>query len=474
MNASNVVDLTSRSRGPSDECSDDEDERAFGGSRTLREFYKKKIWRLRHNDPNYCLVKLYAGELPNDLVVSRVGRYLSSTKHVKNLQLVHCSLTAENMEQLFGKIAQQIETNEYLVKNNILSNLGVNENTLVESIIESLTYFQRLVKIDVSCNGFGASGLDVLVKALAGCPVQNLEVCCCGFKSISPLMGLKKCTELDRVDISGNDVGNFSKEDVKAMGVLLSNGHPKLRQLELSDCNIDGKFIQMMIPLLRKNKTLRYLMLHQCQKMHARRFIPDHMKNHIGEDGESALCKTIHDTSSFLNTLQSNHFIRKIPGTGNRFFEAIKLNHYYTHRGPYTIGLMKYLTHCSNCGSFDLSPFTEVDINLLPRVLARLGNLPKCPEGMSKLDIFYKMLSCKVFRERIQAASRISNLESIQLKDQEKIAQLKDENAMLRQQLTALTLTNNPTSTTTNVVSDGSIAERVKKKRADVRKRARN
>jgi hypothetical protein len=135
---------------------------------------------------------------------------------------------------------------------------------------------------------------------------------------------------------------------------------------------------------------------------------------------------------------------------------------------------MKYLTHCSNCGSFDLSPFTEVDINLLPRVLARLGNLPKCPEGMSKLDIFYKMLSCKVFRERIQAASRISNLESIQLKDQEKIAQLKDENAMLRQQLTALTLTNNPTSTTTNVVSDGSIAERVKKKRADVRKRARN
>lgn len=41
MNASNVVDLTSRSRGPSDECSDDEDERALAVARCVSSTKRK-------------------------------------------------------------------------------------------------------------------------------------------------------------------------------------------------------------------------------------------------------------------------------------------------------------------------------------------------------------------------------------------------------------------------------------------------
>jgi hypothetical protein len=52
------IDLTV-DHGPPD-FSDNRDKEAFAGQWDL---YKNKVWKLRHNDPNYCLVELSAHEL---------------------------------------------------------------------------------------------------------------------------------------------------------------------------------------------------------------------------------------------------------------------------------------------------------------------------------------------------------------------------------------------------------------------------
>lgn len=200
----NFIDLTVN-HGPSGGAySDDEDEAAFGIDHRLFRFYKHKIWKLKNNDPNFCLLQLSNCELLTDEVWSRIGVYLWSSKHMKNLSLVNCDLTDSKMKNLFGKIAQQNETNDYLLKNDVLGKLGVNESTLVGSIVESLTSFQHLLNVNISRNNVGTDGLDVLVKSLAGCPIENHEIISCGLEGILPLKGLRKCMRLKTLDISGN------------------------------------------------------------------------------------------------------------------------------------------------------------------------------------------------------------------------------------------------------------------------------
>lgn len=466
MDANDFVDLTVTTSGPSlGEFSDDEDEIAFGAS---PELYKHKIWKLRHNDPNYCLVELDRKELwSNANTCSRVGIYFCSSRHVKNMLLNHCSLTDIKMEQLFGKIAQQNETNAYLVKEDILINLGITENTLVGNIIESVTSFQNLVNLNVSHNVFGTHGLIILVKSLAGCPIKSLDLTHCNIDSISPLKGLQKCSKLDTLILSGNTV---NPADVDTITFLLGNGYPKLRMLELQSCGIDDDFIEMISPTLAKNKTVRNLHLHN---------IRNGSENRIGDRGISVLCKVVHDSTSFRNTLRSNHFIYKIiiPSPTDVLFKVCFPN--IIGRGFVEVALRKYLIHLSSSESFDMSPFMELDIKLVPQILARMYRAIK-RDGIA-LNSFYKIWSCSMFRERIKMASQISDLTTTnshlnvsQQKNKTTIDQLQDENAQLKHQLAKLMFNN--TQPMPEEERPGteprSIAARVKT-RANSRKRGR-
>ena len=153
----NFIDLTASSC-PWGGFSDDEDEDAFGIDRHLRNFYKKNIWRLRQNDPNFRLLDLSYTKLSRE-VLTRIGIYLWQSKYVKTLNFSSCGLSGSKMEDLFGKIAMQNETNTYLLEEDILRNLGVNEQSLVGSVLDCLTSFSCLVKVDISQNDFGTRGL---------------------------------------------------------------------------------------------------------------------------------------------------------------------------------------------------------------------------------------------------------------------------------------------------------------------------
>jgi hypothetical protein len=434
--------LTSRG-----EFSDEEDEKAFGGEWKL---FQQKVLMLRHNSPNYCLVKFECYDLSENQC-SRIGKYLWSSTHMKNIILSRCMLTDSKMKKLFGNIAQQNGTNEYLVTHRILENL-LKENGLVDKILGSVISFKNITNINVSHNQFGIDGLEDLVKASAGCPITSLDISHCNFNSISPLKGLKKCTMLKKLNIRGNMLG-IADSDIIAL--LLGSGYPALRELDLDDCGINDDMIDVICPVLTSNKTLRYFYL-------------TGMKNVIGVRGTSALCNAVNDTSSFKKILESNHFIWKIttknPGA---LWEVCYPNLCNSYLGPNGIAVKKYMDHIATSESFDTSPFTETNTTLIPHIFARFNSVGRVRvrDETFVCTALYKIMSNKAVRERIETAKTLTDLQNDNAKLSASNKRLHDENTKLKQQLAEL-MAKFHGSKRNEITSAGSIAERVKRKRA--------
>lgn len=263
--------------------SDDEDERVFGLD-NLR-FYKQCIRRLEHNDPYFAILHISISER----MAMRIGIYLWQNKHVYNLKLSSCGLNDNKMHHLFGKIALQNRTNTYISEVDILGKLMANERSLVRNV----TSFTQLIEVDISGNNFGTSGLDVLIKSLAGSRIEILNISCCTLDGISQLTGTRLCQRLNKLDISGN---TLTLDDANTVSMLLDNEYPNLRRLNLNDCGITDEFVEAMSPALSKNKSLRYLNL--INDPYRLRY-----PNIVGPRGVTAISKAICDCSSFKNFL---------------------------------------------------------------------------------------------------------------------------------------------------------------------------
>ena len=131
------------------------------------------------------------------------------------------------------------------------------------------------------------------------------------------MIGLRKCMKLKELKTSGNSIG---VDDFDTVSILMDIGYPKLRTLDLLSCGIEDDLVELISPVLSKNKSLRYLYLHS---------------NVFGERGVLALLKAVHDTSSFEKTLaSSNHTVYKITADGadnrldNRLFFRMPSKHF--------------------------------------------------------------------------------------------------------------------------------------------------
>ena len=120
--SSNFVDLTVARHQP-DGYSDEEDEAAFGYEWKYRRLYRE-IWRIKQNDPNFGRLCLDCSDI-SEAMCERVGTYLWTSQHIKSLELQ--GLTGNNLRNLFGKIASQNETNDFIIKKDVLSNIVDNE-----------------------------------------------------------------------------------------------------------------------------------------------------------------------------------------------------------------------------------------------------------------------------------------------------------------------------------------------------------
>jgi hypothetical protein len=456
---SNFIDLIDDSHPWGGTFSDDEDELAFGSDDEDKLLYKHNIWWLKHNDPYFSTLNISCSI--SERMAMRIGIYLWQNKYVKNLKLSYC-LDDDKMHHLFGKIALQNITNAYILEVDILGKLMANEQSLVRYVLEGVTSFTQLVKVDISSNHFGMSGLDVLVRSLAGSPIEELNISWCGLDGISPLTGTRLCPRLDELDISGN---TLRLDDANTVSMLLDNGYPNLRQLNLKVCGITDEFVEAMSPALSKNKSLRYLNLFN--------FTQGEIglgSNVIGPRGLTAISKAICDCSSFKSILASNHTVKKITMDGmDSLWWIIKHNGVFWDVHPKRAAWFKYIEcYVKTEGSVDMSPFMDVSINLLPILLSKLG-WDKYDNECIALNACYKLWSCKMFRERISMASQVKHLQAAN-------DQLLDENNALKEQIAKLFAANGKPKSTKNAnltYVSTSIGERVKERNAN-RKRGRN
>ena len=391
---------------------------------------------------------------------------------------------------MLGKIAQQNITNDYVLKRDRLGDIGITEKTLVGSIMDSLTSFSNLNTVNLSCYDIGTGGLDVLVNGLCGSPIEILNISSCGIDSgFYPLEKLgMRCKRLIELDLGNNTLG----ASTWVVSMLLNNNvYPSLRTLGLNSMGINDDIIEQFSSSLRDNRSVRYL--HMCN----RSYKAGGSDNVIGSRGVAALCTAVHDTSSFENTLASNHIVWKISVDGiisNVLFNSTVVN--YGSSGStrnYKIAWEKHIRYFGKNDNADMTPFMEFDIELLPHLLARI----RYDNQDFVLTALYKIFSCKMFIDRLESAAiirklkdknsqlitKISHLESAQVQDKKKQENLEEGNAVLmtenkklREQIAKLTIDNVSVSIKhqeNDTTWSGSIAERVKRRTNNRRKRGR-
>ena len=409
---------------------------------------------------------------------------------------------------MFGKIAQQNITNEYVLKKDILGNIGITEKTLVGSIMDSLTSFSNLNTVNLSCNNIGDNGLEVLVNGLAGCQIEFLNISSCGidlgFYTLEKL-GLK-CRRLKELDLNNNTCTR-----AWIFSMLLNNDvYPCLRKLDINSMGINDDMIEVFSSSLRDNRSVRYL--NMCN--YTRR--TGGLDNVIGRRGVAALCKVVHDTSSFKNTLSSNDIVWKISidenidSNSNLLYKTCLPNYRSRNkkdddRSRYRLAWEKHADFIAYNDNADMTPFMELEIELLPHLLSRFypardihykwGSFAQ--NEIIGLTALYKIFSCKMFIERLESAAlirklkaknnqfiaKISHLEIAQVQDKKKQENLEEGNAVLmaenkklREQIAKLTIDNANQSEkhqeNDQTTWSGSIAERVKR-RTNSRKKKR-
>ena len=401
------------------------------------------------------------------------------------------------MEHLFGRIAQQNETNAFVLSNDILGKCGINELTLTSGIIESLTSFPNLLKLDVSHNQIRTNGLDVLVKSLSGTPIEDLNIACCGIEDISSLKGTRKCMRLKKLNINNNLIR--TEDAHETLSILLGKGHPKLYLIDLGRCGIRDDLIELVSPSLAQNKSLKFLRLHN----HG---VGSNSANAIGRRGAMALINVAHNSSSFKATLASNHTIMKISIEGPyaaQVADATMIN-LVGQRSLPARARQKYVSHLSSNTNHDMSPFMEINIKLIPHLLAKITGARLGWRGGGhrtstlNLTAMYNIWTCKMFIDRVETASQLNNLqarnecltakvvelESSEANEMKRNEQLVEENARLvaenkrlLEQIANLTIapknaTPRPKHKNFETTVAGSIAERVKM-RTNTRKRGR-
>ncbi len=402
---------------------------------------------------------------------------------MKNISLQRCGLSEEKMNKLFSRMVDQHDQNEsnsYLEKHDILEKIfAVGDTSLTGHVMSylALTPFARLLHVDLSDNTLGTKGLDVLVKAIAGSPVKEIHLERCALNDLSPLiLEGRKLKQLKVLDLRSNMLDSTA-ENAIALSVLFDGGYPRPRELCLERCGIDSDLIVKSAPVLSSNRKLRYLQL---------------FDNPLGDGGTAALIAAICDSTSFEKMLTSNHTIRKIIVGESQIshlisvlqkkLQRLSFINYMSFRGRRETGEVacrKLFTLLAHDDDIDPSMFLHFDIGLVPLILFKFMNSTYHPELEETLTATYKILKCKLFRQRLELSSQTKRLqidhdalkkreEETRVKNEQlesDNAALSEENRILKEQI-ALLMAQSSADLKTNHSEDeqnvGSIAQRVK------------
>ncbi|EED90321.1 predicted protein [Thalassiosira pseudonana CCMP1335] len=354
-----------RENKPEDaEFSDEEDEVLFGQDN--RVVYFSKLRRVKHNalpprSHRRDHLHLNGNNAFSTQALARVGLFLGNNTHLKVLYLSGCELKVEDLRVLM----------DGLRRNNSLSQIDLSGNgaiggaegmAIVASYVDGNNHLKEL---ELKKTGLREDGLSVLVPALNKSSVRHLHLE--HNQNIFNSEGNSSLGQLNPPELSllSLDGSNIGREGCLEVAKVLKNRKQTLKKVNLRVCKIDYEGIQSLAEALEGNDVLKELLLNGNADITSVGW------DHIAE----AVC----NTSSIEATYLSNHTLRRVGyyrSVSVNLTRVLIINTFSvspTVAGRKKVALVQF-GGGDKKAQFHLDPIIDLDIRLMPRVLAWVGS----------------------------------------------------------------------------------------------------
>jgi hypothetical protein len=271
-----------------------------------------------------------------------------------------------------------------------------NSNAFLQAMIQFLQSPSCMIQsIDLSYNGFDDEKIESLTNALANnCRLKKLNLCCnrsvtaAGWQTLFQLLQRPSC-ELESLDIGGNDL---TDETVESLASAISNGS-RLSELNLSfNRSVSSAAWQVLIIALRLHApALEMLGMHAVgnglidsftdlltdkHKLKKLRILDRNNDRQVRNVYMAAFTRILNDTSSILNTYNSNHVVMELCHEYECYMlptqlsSLLRINKENSSSQAARIKIIK--AHFSG-GDINTQVFNHMELNVHPIAIAWMG-----------------------------------------------------------------------------------------------------
>ena len=401
---------------------DQQHNQAFGYYTDISEEVQAFIKDIKDNnsDVNELVIRSDDADDFTDQAWRLLGRYIANNTHLNILDLDESRLTDEKIILLFNELTSSKSLERLDLDCN---SFGIEGLRSIVPLLQNSPNLSRLWlgdnrRIDSEC-------FEILVRALHGRPIEKLSCIRCNIADITAL-DRYNLPNLQILNLNGNKIG---KEGCITISNLLQKEGSTLTTLYLRDTNMGNNEAEIIAASLKNNTNLKEL----------------HLTNSdITERGYKAFSKLLVDVSSIESTYNSNHTLSElnlgIYDIGIQY--ACKENK--LSNNPEVVGRAKVIKcqlnsqnrkEISGLQGIEYSSigniFADIEVNLLPRILALIGR----ELGHSE---FYTSL-LPVAPDLLSFINREAILEEERAKNTLQVADITSQIAALTQQAAALT-----------------------------------
>ena len=227
---------------------------------------------------------------------------------------------------------------------------------------------------------------------------------------------------LKELDLSNNNIG---REACTAIASMLKN-HSALNSLSLGNGHIDDTCISLLVDGLKHNKSLKSLNLSG--------------NTGITQAGKNCILTLLCDKTTISSTYNSNHTLQTDMGflLIDEVFLLSEIGQMLSFNKKQNAASRKIEYAHFQGDSFDLQPFLDMDVKIMPALLVWLANnsSESCSCRLGKMYYFIRNWDVPVLfgfpsAESIRIGSRMSELDTL-------VKKLRLENAELKEEVQAL------------------------------------
>ena len=263
---------------------------AFGEHTGLDLDIRGEIDQIRDNANDFTQFEIgrYDADQFTNLAWRLLGRYIAPNTHLQRVVLDECGITDEIMALLF----------EELVSSLSVERLDLDSNHFgIDGVRSMIPFLQNTPKFSILYLGLNSNinteCFELLISALDGKSVKELDFCDCNITDISALETYS-LPNLDSLSLTGNNIG---REGITTLSIMLQKEDTRLTKLELKNTKIDDEDAEILAASLKHNSKLKTLVSNN---------------NNITEKGLAAFLKLLNDISSIDNTYDSNHTLTNV------------------------------------------------------------------------------------------------------------------------------------------------------------------